>query len=509
MMPDPEMHEAESIAAAEPSRILWLGKDEMNLAEFPITLLADRIPKDQWAIQYQDQLFEEKTGRLITRTLTIKATANEETGLPELPTAVDDDVILGLIQLTKMANNFSSREVEFNRLDLLRVLDWPDSGFSYKRLATSLKRWLGVTLIYENAWWDKKQQRWTTKGFHIIDNFELNNGRTVGQQGELFPSKVIWNKAVFDSFQSGYLKSLDYELYRRLKHPTAKRMYRFLSKRMYHRPDWTFELKDLAFEHIGLSRSYSGNAGKVKEKLQPAIEELEEAGFLVPVSKEARYQKEGKTWKIRLEWRTKPAALPLAPPEAGASPLVAELCNRDIARAKAVALVQQHPAEAITLHLEVFDWLIEKKDRRVAKNPAGFLFQSILENYSPPKGFLSKAEQQKREQTRRQAERRAIEEQRRRQEQAQAERAEEERLDAYWQSLTPDAQAELDVASRALADPKTLAMEQAGPAALQRLGQRIRRNAYIRQLLTERGEAPTSQKARNATSEARREAELF
>ena len=97
-----------------------------------------------------------------------------------------------------------------------------------------------------------KQQVWATKGFHIIDNFELTDGRASGAQGELFPSKVFWNKTVFESFQAGYLKSIDYELYLKLKHPTAKRMYRFLSKRMYHRPDWTFDLRDLAFEHVGL-----------------------------------------------------------------------------------------------------------------------------------------------------------------------------------------------------------------------------------------------------------------
>ena len=37
-----------------------LGKDEMNLAEFPITLLTDRVPKGQKVIQYQDKIFDER-----------------------------------------------------------------------------------------------------------------------------------------------------------------------------------------------------------------------------------------------------------------------------------------------------------------------------------------------------------------------------------------------------------------------------------------------------------------
>src|SRR4051794_3752891 len=261
MNPDPETLEMMAASKASPVEIIRLGKDEMNLAEFPITLLTDRVPKGKKVIKYQDRIFDEKSGKQITRTLTISA--DEAHGLP---TAVDDDVILGLIQLTKLVNGFTSREVEFSRLDLIRQLGWPDSGDSYRRLAVSLKRWLSVTLLYENAWRDNRKGAWITKGFHILDNIELNDTRTTTEQGELFPSKIVWNKVVFESFEAGYLKSIDYGLYIQLRHSVARRMYRFLSKRMYFGPDLTFDLRDLAFAHIGLSDSYSGNAGKIKEK---------------------------------------------------------------------------------------------------------------------------------------------------------------------------------------------------------------------------------------------------
>jgi hypothetical protein len=457
-----------------PSRVLRLGKDEMNLAEFPITLLTDRVPKGQKIIQYQDQVFDEKLGRPVRRKLTISA--DEAYGLP---TAVDDDVILGLIQLTKLANDFTAREVRFSRLDLIKMLDWPDSGASYKRLATSLKRWLGVSLVYENAWWDRKQQTWTTKGFHIIDNFELNDGRS-SAQAELFPSKVIWNQAVFESFQAGYLKSIDYGLYLKLEHPTSKRMYRFLSKRMYHRPDWTFDLRDLAFEHVGLSRNYSGNAGKIKEKLQPAIGELEEVGFLVPLPKDERFQKGGKDWKIRLVHRADSAPLPASAKTFDAVPLAAVLVQRGVSQRVAAELVQQHPAGTIQAKLEVFDWLAEKKDKRIAKSPAGYLVKSIADDYAAPKGFLSRADREQREQARKALEREAVE--KRRQEQAQEARDQAERkaIAAYWESLTPEQQAQLQSEADAQADPEALALEK-GP--LKRLARQIRRDEHIRQML--------------------------
>jgi hypothetical protein len=86
-------------------------------------------------------------------------------------------------------------------------------------------------LQYENAWRDNRAKAWTTKGFHIVESFELNDSRTAGDQLDLLPSFVIWNEIIFESFQAGYLKPLDYDLCMGLSNSTAKRMYRFLDKR--------------------------------------------------------------------------------------------------------------------------------------------------------------------------------------------------------------------------------------------------------------------------------------
>src|SRR5690606_24734170 len=112
-------------------------------------------------------------------------------------------------------------------------------------------------------------------------------------------SRVVWGKEFFKSCQAGYLKSLDYDLYVRLNYHPAKRMYRFLDKRFYHKAEWEFELKDFAFEHVGLSRTYR-DAGKIKEKLQRGIEELEQVEFLEPLPREERYVKRGRQWVVRM-----------------------------------------------------------------------------------------------------------------------------------------------------------------------------------------------------------------
>jgi Replication initiator protein A len=429
---------------------LRLGKDEMNLAEFPITLLTDRVPKGQKVLQYRDEIFDEKTSRIIARKLTISASESDG-----LPTALDDDVILGLIQLTKVANNFTSRRVAFGRSELIRMLDWPDSGFSYRRIATSLKRWLGVSLVYENAWWDKRQQAWTTKGFHIIDNFELSDSRAGSGRADLFPSHILWNEVVFESFEAGYLKTIDYDFYRRLEHPTAKRMYRFLSKRMYRGPDLSFDLCDFAIAHSGLSPNYRGNAGKLKEKLRPALEELEAAGFLEPLGKADRYRKIGKDWEIRLVRRaTPPVVAKPDQPDTEPPPLAAALAHRGVTGTTAAALVGQHPAERIEAKLEVFDWLAEKQDKRVARSPAGYLVKSITDDYAAPKGFEPKAAREEKQADELERKRQAEEAKRRTEaDERTREEADQLRVGAYLESLTPEEREALQAEALAKATP--------------------------------------------------------
>ena len=264
------------------------GKDEMNFAEFPIALLTDKVPKGQKLIKFEDQIFDEKRKRVVTRRRIIKG--SKEYGLP---TATDDLVILALIQLTKQKGDFTKREVEFTRLELIKMLGWADEGRSFDRVKLSLLRIKSVNYVYDNAWWDPRQKTWTTRAFNIIDNVEINDSRTSDGQAGLFTSRIVWNEVVFDSFQAGFLRDIDFQLCMRLEHPTALRMYRFLGKRFYVRPEWLFDLKEFAHEHMGLGRNYEGGT-QIARKLKPAIAELEAIGFLEPLPEKDRFIKKGR-----------------------------------------------------------------------------------------------------------------------------------------------------------------------------------------------------------------------
>jgi hypothetical protein len=77
-------------------------------------------------------------------------------------------------------------------------------------------------------------------------------------------------------------------------------MYRFLDKRFYNSPMVSMDLIEFACGHIGLSAS--DNVAVLKRRLAPAIEELEEIGFLAPAASEERYQKiKPGVWRIQLQ----------------------------------------------------------------------------------------------------------------------------------------------------------------------------------------------------------------
>lgn len=421
-------------------------RDELNFAEFPIASLSDSIPKDQKTLVFTDQILDRGRNEKVNRKLTI--TASDEYGLP---TAMDDEVLLGLIQLTNVGS-FSDRKVHFTRYELIRLLDWRLETKSYDRIEQSLKRWLGVTLYYEKAWWSKEEQCWVDESFHVLDQVTIfdreRRDRRVKADGDnptAGRSSFLWNEVVFNSFKAGYLKQLDFDQVKQLESAISKRMYRFLDKRFYHRSRLEFDLRNFACEHIGLSKNYHN--GELKRRLNPAILELEKVGYLTALPKDKRFVKKGHgEWTIVLHQAAKGrGVIPEVVLEGNDSELVNELVTRGITRSVAKALLAGSSPDFVKNKLEIFDWLKNKSDKRLSQNPAGYLVKSIQENYAPPSDFVGADDQAKKSEL---SKKRAQESQAKLEAatrlQAQKEAEERQPLDEFWNSLTVDQQSKFE-----------------------------------------------------------------
>ena len=354
------------------------GKDELNFAEFPIAALTNRVNPDIKTITYEDEIRDAKSGKLITRKLQIAGS-----DLYGLPTSVDDEVILALLNLSRL-QGFRSRTLKFSRLQIITMLGWKDSGHYFKRIKESIERWLGVSLYYDNSWREKDINAWSSEGFHLID------GINWGKNGE--ESQITWNERIFESFEKGNLKALDLQTYRELKSPTARRIFRFLDKRFgLGKSRWSFDLNQFAYNKIGLGRDSYKDIAQVKRQLLGAIKQLEVAKFIMPCSSKERFTKVSRgVWKVNFERYRKQTTAPLPIEVESITKLETRLVTHGVGRTMAQNLVTEFGEERIADRLEWFEYRAQKNLIGNIKNVAGYLVNSIKdEAFSKPDGFRS------------------------------------------------------------------------------------------------------------------------
>jgi hypothetical protein len=463
------------------------GRDEMNLAELPLVLLAERPTHGVDRIEYQDDYRDPVTGEI--RTLKVTITADHEHGLP---TIRDEDVLLVLFSLTKEFLETvitqhpeyisRARTLCFSRHQLLLLLGWPIEGKSYLRLATALERWKGVKIKYEN-WWHPLKQSYGTEIFSFLDNVSLyderkrsNRSASAGQM-DLPLSSVTWNEVPFASLRYHHLKPLDLERLFRLPTAAAKRAYRYLDK---HLPDdgapLTYDLHRFACQRVGLSPNYKPSR-LVSEVQTTVIDPLENAAFLKPMNPKERYLKQQRgRYQITL---ARTISLPLLPPadaipepsaaDTGSS-LLDELRRRKLGGKVARDLVAAHPAEYLRQKIEYFDYQLETGS---LKRPAAWLRKAIEEDFGEPAGYLPRAERERQHQAAEEKQQTAAEIQRRQHERREAERrreqqeiarrkAERAHINAYLKTLTPQEQHALE--QQALAHGEDKLREAAQPS---------------------------------------------
>ena len=345
-----------------------LGTDELNLAEFPLSVLATRSEPGQNTLLFEDTIFDERAGRQINRSLVVAG--SDHFGLP---TSTDSDILLLLVHLSNVRTGFKSKRVEFSRYELIKFLGWPLDGRSYKRLDESLQRWCSVTLHYKHSWWQRSGQKWRSRSFHVLETLELR-GREETQDDGL--SHFTWNDVIFESFNSGNLRRIDLGVYFDLKLASSRQMYRFLDKRFYRSAKLVFDLRTFATEHIGLSRNY--DLYEIKRKLGAAIRELEGIGFLTKMSEAERFKKlvAGK-WEIVLI--KGPGKISADKKENDRLP--SELRSRGVNDRISKELVARFPAELIEEKLRLHDSLLNAKDGRISRNPAGYLVAAIRHDF--------------------------------------------------------------------------------------------------------------------------------
>lgn len=253
------------------------GRDEMNLADFPLAALTRTQKADGDRkldrLEFVSSRFDPNVRRRVQQKVTLSSTSREG-----LPTPADEHVILALLHVAKHRDNYADATVHFYPAQLFKIMGWEPNGRSYTRLREVLRRLKAVTIRYENAWWDAEGRAYEEEmATGIVAAYKIGR-QTAGPRKAEPCSWITWGPHFYESLRKGNLKRLDLEVFFSLQTPTAQRMYRFLDKRFYRTGELAFDLVEFACGHIGLTDP--GNVALLKRRLQPALNELERIGFL-------------------------------------------------------------------------------------------------------------------------------------------------------------------------------------------------------------------------------------
>lgn len=380
----------------------FFGKDEMNLAEFPITLLSKRHVSENKTIEFSDTIFG-KDNEIIKREWTV--TGSDKFGLP---LAQDNDIWMALIVMGKN-NDFKERKIHFSRYQICKIMNQKPGGSIYRRIEEALSRLSGIKIYAKNAFWDNEKKSYVTKGFGIIDDFELleehgssSNGETVRQ------SYVNLNETIFKSIKTGYIKSLDISLYFKLESALSKRLYRYLDKKRYRKKVFEVDLFVLAYTHLGFEESTYKYASLIKNKLNYAHKDLIRTGYLESVN---YLQGENKQERVVYVFSDKyknpseeqPKIGEKAPKKqdrekpSSCESLVKELEKTGITRSVAEQICRDYPESRIRNQLIALPF-------RKAEDQAAVLVRSVQENWALPTGCIEalKSEENRKAETKKQ-----------------------------------------------------------------------------------------------------------
>jgi len=265
-----------------------------------------------------------------------------------------------------------------------------EGGKDYKSFREIMNQLVGITVYAEETFWDNKQKKYITiedEAFHIIERWKFNKK---GKKGEGF---FKWGDVIYQSIvENGYIKNLDIKFYYSLEEPLARRLFRFLDKVMAETDDYEIDIFELA-GHLGIS--YFKYISKIKERLDPAIEELKKRGWI----RDGRYVKRKGFLRVRFlrkalsrielddeniqnEKKDKNGKRKKAE-KAYENEVFDKLSSVGVTRRVAEQLIKEYPEEVITAQIEALA-------HRKADDPAAMLISSIQNNWNIPVRYQEK-----------------------------------------------------------------------------------------------------------------------
>ena len=250
------------------TELVRVALDEFNLATFPISVLDKKAQSSREPLVFHDTITW--NGEMVERHW--KVFPHPEKGFPG---PIDDDVLMALLELTREQGG--AKKVFFSRYDLLKRLGWSINATYYTRLETSFKKLAAVRVEAINAFGDRARKRFVNMGLTFIQEWKLNAETRGGDK----TSYVLWSDRIADSIHQELTRYLDASFYfEELSSAIERRLFRYLDNYFDGKqPSLAVNVRDLAHEHLGISRHYK-YVSQIMQRLEPALTTLLDKGYL-------------------------------------------------------------------------------------------------------------------------------------------------------------------------------------------------------------------------------------
>lgn len=257
-------------------RIEHLAFDEMNLVELPFALLTDSRSKETQGLE--EIHISEGGEKLVTM------------GKGNLPTALAERTVLGLMWMTMAKTSFKESTIRFGLRRLVEDFMYPNrfhktraSGQLLKRVEQEINR-VADTRIHTKRWYDQELRRQTTMNAAIIDYVQVvSDGATTSPK----ILEMKWGEKLYKSIQAKYTKQIDARTVLSINRPLDLRFYRWLDRQLATKSTQVIKSCQNFARFKLLMRSYKIERGGrtassyIVSQLERSLERLNNLGFAV------------------------------------------------------------------------------------------------------------------------------------------------------------------------------------------------------------------------------------
>lgn len=343
-----------------------LAKIEGNLAEYPFFQLSKKGPAITTfklaPVTYQNTIIAKRELSLI----------NSNT----LPTPFDLDVLIAILTIGTRDNTLDG-DIHFTCYEIAKMLDSVTHRDIVKKSIKKL-----ASLTYESKLAillkDKDKRYYIEDVFHILDNASFLDEEEKNKRKSREITKVRFNKYFIQNFANKYFKYINFETYKSLQTPLAKRLYLFLEKKKFEKRKFEIKLEHLA----NILPLHTQKLFKIRAQLKSACSKLIEKNIIenYEYTKDTiifHFPKVSKIEKELIDGSYEKV-------------LYQKLIDVGVSKNVALELVKEYPNETIENQLKYLKF-------RKADEPSAVLVKSIREDWAPPKDYIDE-EKIKREQ---------------------------------------------------------------------------------------------------------------